>query len=184
MTNAAIQSKAASKAQKSQETAGDKALAFQREQYQQARSEFNPYQQAGYGALGRLNLEAGIGRPEFRPGQPQPAAPEAFGSAARQLGAPIGLPPTGPPPTLGGEIPAAAPPAREVGPGPARLFQPNGPSRPLSVPGGPPAGPGPIGPPGPSQAALWTLQAPDGTTAQYPADVAQQFVAKGARRVA
>lgn len=161
IASAKISSNAAKKAAQTQSDAGDKALAFQREQYEQARQEFNPYQQAGYGALGRLGTAAAAPPVNFQPGQ------------SRQLGLPQGVPPApmgarvaaGGAAPGGGVVAAGLQGTPVAGPGPAATAPPNAPQNGAS-------------------AALWTLQAPDGTTKQLPPEVAQQFVARGATRVA
>jgi hypothetical protein len=137
---AKIQSNASKNASKSAGEAGDKALAFQKEQYAQSRKDFDPYAQQGAAAMGRLSTAATAPRSTFTPGRPQ------------QLGQPQGVPPpvSAPPPSASPEFVAGLP---------------------MPTPAATPA--------------LWTIQSPDGTSQkQLPPDVAQQFIAKGARRVA
>lgn len=75
-------SNASKNAAKTQAVAGDKALAAQQAGYTQQRNDFQPYQQAGVAALGRLGQTAGT----YQGGPPQP---------------PSQMPPQGPPQGLG-----------------------------------------------------------------------------------
>lgn len=70
IASAKIQSNAAKNAAKTQTDAATQARNVQQQQYQQARQDFNPYQQAGIGSLGRLNASAGAPRQAFNPGAP------------------------------------------------------------------------------------------------------------------
>jgi hypothetical protein len=138
ITAAKMSSNASKAASKSAGEAGDKALAFQKEQYEQSRKDFDPYAQQGAAAMGRLSTAATAPRSTFTPGRPP------------QLGQPQGVAPPV----------SASPPPRPPVPG-----------LPMPTPA--------------ATLALWTIQSPDGTSQkQLPPDVAQQFIAKGARRVA
>jgi hypothetical protein len=55
VASSAMQSRAANKAAKTQVQAGDKALQFQREMWESQQRNFEPYRQAGLGALTRLS---------------------------------------------------------------------------------------------------------------------------------
>lgn len=70
VASAKIASNAAKDAAQTQAKAGQQALTTQQQMYQQARQDFNPYQQAGAGALGRLGQRASAAPPAFTPGQP------------------------------------------------------------------------------------------------------------------
>jgi hypothetical protein len=72
----------------------------------------------------------------------------------------------------------AAQPSPTFQPGRPQSFQAP-PSMPMASLGQPNA---PMAPQGQSE-PLWTIQAPDGTTKQLPAAMAQQFVSRGARRM-
>jgi hypothetical protein len=150
LVSAKLQSNAADRASRTQAEAADKALAFQKEQYQQSRADFNPYLQAGADALGRMGTAATAPVTSFRPGQPQ------------QLGMAQGIPPQ---PMARGPVSAGA--AAFQGQPPQLGMAPQGP-QPQGAQGG----------------ALWTIQSPDGETKQLPQAIAQQFIARGARRVA
>jgi hypothetical protein len=73
-------SSAAKNAAKTQADSAKEALAVQQQMYQQQRQDFQPYQQAGTGAVGRLTERAGQAYPQFQPG----------GTAS--LGNPSGMP--------------------------------------------------------------------------------------------
>jgi hypothetical protein len=72
----------------------------------------------------------------------------------------------------------AAQPSPTFQPGRPTSFQ-SPPQTPMASLGQPQQGMAPQG----AQGGLWTIQAPDGTTKQLPAQMAQQFVARGAKRV-
>lgn len=120
ITAAKMQSGAAQNASKTTAEAADKALAFQKEQYQQERTDFNPYQTAGASALGRMSTQAAAPVQGFR--QPPPPA---------QLGTPIAKAPTLPGQPMGGApMPMGAPaplggtaPTAPTAPGPMVLMR-------------------------------------------------------------
>lgn len=95
-------SDAAKDAAKTQGDAADKALAFQKEQYDLSRKDFDPYAQQSQAALARLSALSAQPAQGFR----QPAPPP------QQLGMPQGQPPrmtTQPMPQAGPQMPPAAP---------------------------------------------------------------------------
>jgi len=101
-------------AAKTQSAAAQQAIDLQKTQYQQARQDFNPYQQAGAGAVGRLQQRAAAPPPAFTPGQP----------STFSLGNPQGMPQQGPPqPMQGGpqQMVKIQSPDGEVRPIPANL---------------------------------------------------------------
>ncbi len=152
IASAKIQSNAAKKAAATQAASATEARNVQQTQYQQARQDFNPYQQAGAAALGRLGQQASAPRITFDPNAPKSSQ-----------GMPVQTP-------LGAYAQSHAPQAGmgAGAPNMAAMGQGGGP--------GPSALQGQAGP-------LWTVQGPDGSTKQLPADVAQQFIARGAKRV-
>ena len=94
---------AAKDAAATQTAAGDKALAAQQTAYQTQRQDFSPYQQAGQGALGRLNQRAAAPPPQFNPNGPQASLGNPMGGQMPQSAPqqPPGgqMAPQGPPPT-------------------------------------------------------------------------------------
>lgn len=83
LIGAKIQSNAAKKVAAIQSASADKALAAQKAGYESQRADFEPYQQAGAAALGRLGATAGT----FTGGMPQqPQMPQQGGLG--QLGQP------------------------------------------------------------------------------------------------
>jgi hypothetical protein len=106
---AKMQSNAAKNAAKTQSASADRAMAFQKQQYEQARQDFSPYQQTGATSLGRLGAMAGQQAPTFQPGQPA-----SFASLGNPLG---GGPQAVPPGPLPGQTtPPGAPPMPPQGP--------------------------------------------------------------------
>jgi hypothetical protein len=106
---AKMQSSAAKNAAKTQSASADRAMAFQKQQYEQARQDFSPYQQAGATSLGRLGSMAGQPAPTFQPGQQA-----SFASLGNPLG---GGPQAVPPGPLPGQTtPPGAPPMPPQGP--------------------------------------------------------------------
>ncbi len=109
---------AAKDAAATQTAAGDKALAAQQTAYQTQRQDFSPYQQAGQGALGRLNQRAGQQAPTFNPNGPQASLGNPMGGQmppqqpqqppGGQMGTP-GMPQGGPPP----QAPQGPPPTQQ-----------------------------------------------------------------------
>lgn len=91
ITSAKIQSNAAKDAAKTQAAAGDKSLAFQRDQMAAQQKAFQPYQQAGQGAATNLSnlmapggsLSTGFDQPFVPPGATKPTyspTPQNLGS--------------------------------------------------------------------------------------------------------
>jgi len=189
VASAKIGSNAAKNAAKTQSDAADKALAVQREQYQQQRQDFSPYQQQGAQAMGRMTAMSQAPRQTFDPRQQQgqPSMPQQPPQMAN-LGNPQGMPPQGPqmPPgwpqgaprqggisgfmgrvgdmmTGGQPNPGGMPPAGQMQTG-GQMGQAV-----QQAPGG-----------GPMPGALVRVMAPNGQEASLPADMAQRAVAKGA----
>jgi hypothetical protein len=71
VAGAVIGSKAAKSAAKTQAAAADQSLAFQKQQYQQSRQDFAPYQQQGAQAVGQLGAMTQARPMTFDPAQPQ-----------------------------------------------------------------------------------------------------------------
>lgn len=132
-------------------SAADKALAQQKASYEQHRQDMSPYQQAGAGALQRLQQQSAAPRQTFDPAQPQ-------GQLRQPMPASMGAlmpPPQGPPPAGGAMVP----------------------------PGMPQGGPPQNAPQGPGGGQMVMMQGPDGSQRQVPAQLVQQFEAKGAKRL-
>lgn len=157
-----VQSKAAKGAAKVQQEAAAKALAFQQQQYQQARQDFDPYLQQGAGAIGRLGTQATATPRTFQPGMPQQLG--SFGNVQGQQGAgPMQIPlPPRPQPTA---------PAPQLPANPGVL------GRLEQAMHGANGQPPPMGPSG----AMVKVQAPTGEIKEYPPDVAQRIVQFGGR---
>ena len=181
--SAKLQSNAANKAAKTQVAAGDRALAAQTAGYQQARTDFAPYQQQGVGAVGRLGQMAQAPRQTFDPrqqqGQPSPP-PMQMASLGNPQGMPPQMPPQGPQQPLGGP---QAPPRGMMGriQDMARGAQQGMQGPPQVAPPGqmPPPQMGTQMPPAGGQ--MVRVRAPNGQEASLSADQAQQAVAKGAQ---
>lgn len=161
IAGAKMASNASKNAANTQSTAADRALAAQQAGYQQQRQDFAPYQQAGTGAVGRLNNLAG----QYTGGMPNQPPPNA----------PL---PASPPPGLG-----------QLGmPGPGMRPQANivwsGRQQPpqMGGPGMPPPGAMSQGPQGGGSAVR--VQAPTGEIAMLTPQQAQMAVQKGARVLA
>ena len=88
---AAIQAHQTGKAVDAQTDAGNKALALQQQQYQQARTDAAPYQQVGQSTLGRLGQMAAQPQAQFNPANYSHGVPVAPQASAGQQG-PSGWP--------------------------------------------------------------------------------------------
>lgn len=162
---AKIGSNASKKAADTQTAAGNKALALNEQIYNQQRQDQNPYMQAGQQGLSNLQQLVGNQQPRFgggmTPGQGGPA-PLNLGNA---FGGPQ-APPQGAMPAQGGQPmgqPAGAPqqaPMGSQGQPPMMAQAPQSP-----------------------QGAMVKLRAPDGSVEDVPAQLADQFIQRGAMRV-
>lgn len=162
IAGAKMQSSAAKKAAETQQRAADQAMAVQRDVYRDQMAMNQPYVQVGQQAIGTLGrlLGAPEGARFAAPAlQPQPIAIPGSGarmsSPGSRLGAVMPQMGQGPAPMSGNPMPQGQNTAPQMSQqGP--VFGGNG---------------------------MIRLQAPDGSMGEVPAHLADQFIARGARRV-
>lgn len=169
---AKMQSNAAKNAAKLQITSQEKAQGVNQQVYNDQRQALNPYVQAGNDSLSRLmaqhwgsgGLSPGMSGTTMQPGQRvtpgSSYAPPPPGSMAPGMGS--NIPPNIAAPRFGAQM-AQGPPQGSPQGGPNPLAAAMG--------GAPQGGP------------MVKLQGPDGSMRDVPAQLADQFIARGARRV-
>jgi len=149
------QARAAKIASDRQARAAADALQVQKDQYAQARADFEPYAAAGRGAVGRMRDRAG---------QPSPVTFDPTNAATFQAS---GWGSSGSAPSTGGE-----PVAPQLGMPQSLGSAQAGLAGPASMPTAPPAG------------ETTLMQAPDGSAPRpVPSHLVQDLIAKGARVV-
>ena len=157
LLNGWLQSRASKKAAQTQSVSADKAMALGREVYQQQRADQMPWLTAGQGAVNQLSSLMGINQGNTTAAMSQPGSPMAPTPSGYAT----------PEANFGTPGHAQWPFGATQGQNPLASMRSAGSGSTLAA-----------------QAAMVTLQAPDGSVQQLPAQFAAHYEALGARRVA